>query len=39
VTEILSEPVKAPYRMTTFNPLAEIAMMRHERQNPRLFAN
>lgn len=39
VAEIVSEPLKAPYRMTTFNPIAEIAMMRHERQNSRLFAN
>jgi urease accessory protein len=37
--EIVSEAVKPPYRMATFNPIAEIAMMRHERQNSRLFAN
>jgi urease accessory protein len=39
VAQIVSEPVRAPYRISTFNPLAEIAMMRHERQHSRLFAN
>ncbi len=39
LAELLSETLPSFQDLSTFNPMAEIAMMRHEQQQVRLFSN
>ena len=39
ILELLVEPAPLPDQVHGFSPLAEIAVMRHETQDLRLFAN